>query len=74
MSGNLGMVWREFTVSPYLLGMRLGLILIIVLSFIRSVRKAPRAKENARKKQKSSPKEGKHIPIDAFFIKSQKNL
>ncbi|KAG1347920.1 hypothetical protein COCNU_06G017490 [Cocos nucifera] len=40
----------------------------------RSVRKAPQAKENARKKQKTSPKEGKHIPIDAFFIKGKKSL
>ncbi|XP_010905640.2 DNA polymerase kappa isoform X1 [Elaeis guineensis] len=40
----------------------------------RSVRKAPQAKENARKKQKTSPKGGKHIPIDAFFIKGKKSL
>ncbi|XP_038970286.1 DNA polymerase kappa isoform X2 [Phoenix dactylifera] len=40
----------------------------------RSVRKALQAKENARKKLKSSPNKGRHIPIDAFFIKGKKNL
>ncbi|ONK75914.1 uncharacterized protein A4U43_C03F21890, partial [Asparagus officinalis] len=29
---------------------------------------------DSRKKHKSSPKEDKHIPIDAFFIKSKKNM
>ncbi|XP_058069847.1 DNA polymerase kappa isoform X2 [Magnolia sinica] len=40
----------------------------------RSIKKARHAKESARKKQKSSPKDGKYLPIDLFFLKGNKNL
>ncbi|XP_042483470.1 DNA polymerase kappa-like [Macadamia integrifolia] len=32
------------------------------------------AKEKKRKKLKSSPKDGKHLPIDLFFVKSNQNF
>ncbi|KAF8410226.1 hypothetical protein HHK36_002749 [Tetracentron sinense] len=40
----------------------------------RFIQKAQIAGESQRKKQKSSPKVGKHLPIDLFFAKSNKNL
>ncbi|XP_072986547.1 calcium-transporting ATPase 10, plasma membrane-type-like [Typha latifolia] len=38
----------------------------------RSLQKASHATSNGRKKQKASSKEGKQIPIDAFFSKGKK--
>ncbi|KAF3435559.1 hypothetical protein FNV43_RR22648 [Rhamnella rubrinervis] len=40
----------------------------------RVVQKDPIASQGKRKKQKLSPKEGKHIPIDQFFTRSNQNF
>ncbi|XP_043709969.1 LOW QUALITY PROTEIN: DNA polymerase kappa [Telopea speciosissima] len=40
----------------------------------RSICNSQIAKENRRKKLKSSPKDGKHLPIDLFFAKSSQNF
>ncbi|KAL5706781.1 DNA-directed DNA polymerase [Ranunculus cassubicifolius] len=40
----------------------------------RSIEKTHISKKNGRKKQKTSPKESKHIPIDLFFVKNNQNF
>ncbi|XP_015901598.3 DNA polymerase kappa isoform X1 [Ziziphus jujuba] len=40
----------------------------------RIVQKDPNASQGKRKKQKLSLKEGKHVPIDLFFVKSSQNF
>ncbi|KAF5180839.1 Dna polymerase kappa [Thalictrum thalictroides] len=44
------------------------------VSIQRSSQKVPVTKKNGRKKQKTSLKDSKHIPIDLFFSKSNQNF
>ncbi|KAF6139067.1 hypothetical protein GIB67_010793 [Kingdonia uniflora] len=41
---------------------------------VRSNPKPQNSRDNRSKRQKTSPKDGKHIPIDLFFVKSNQNF